>query len=65
MASDERIEVRRRIAAPAHDIFEIVTDPHMHVELDGSGMLLASPDGAPLPRGGRQLRHEDGPRTAR
>ncbi len=48
MAKAERIEVRRRIAAPAHDIFELVTDPNMHVELDGSGMLLSSPGGTPL-----------------
>jgi len=48
MPNEERLEVRRRIAASAHDIFEIVTDPNMHVELDGSGMLLASPDATPL-----------------
>jgi uncharacterized protein YndB with AHSA1/START domain len=48
MSNERRLEVRRRIAAPAHAIFAIVTDPNMHVVLDGSGMLLASPDASPL-----------------
>jgi uncharacterized protein YndB with AHSA1/START domain len=42
--SDERIEVTRRIAAPARAIFAVVSDPEGHVEIDGSGMLEAAPD---------------------
>jgi uncharacterized protein YndB with AHSA1/START domain len=33
------VEVSRRIRAPAHDIFQILTDPARHAELDGSGMV--------------------------
>lgn len=33
------IEVSRRIAAPAHEIFRILADPVRHPDLDGSGML--------------------------
>jgi Polyketide cyclase / dehydrase and lipid transport len=47
MASD-RVSVTRRIAAPAHDIFVIVSDPAGHVRIDGSGMLQAAPDARPI-----------------
>jgi hypothetical protein len=33
------VTVSRRIGAPAHDIFQILTDPVRHQEVDGSGML--------------------------
>jgi hypothetical protein len=33
------IQASRRIGAPAYRIFEILADPHRHVEFDGSGML--------------------------
>jgi hypothetical protein len=33
------IEVSRRIAAAASRIFEILSDPHRHVDFDGSDML--------------------------
>ena len=45
---EDRVAVTRRIAAPAHTIFTIVADPAGHVEIDGSGMLEAAPDAAPL-----------------
>jgi hypothetical protein len=35
----ERIEVDRTIAAPAADIFAVLTDPQGHVAIDSSGML--------------------------
>ncbi|MCV7399289.1 SRPBCC family protein [Mycobacterium fragae] len=35
----ERIDVSRRIAAPAADIFAVLCDPHGHVAIDSSGML--------------------------
>lgn len=44
----ERIAVSRRIAAPASAIFALVTDPNGHVAIDGSGMLVAPADAAPL-----------------
>jgi uncharacterized protein YndB with AHSA1/START domain len=33
------VAVSRRIAAPAADIFTVLTDPGRHPDLDGSGML--------------------------
>jgi hypothetical protein len=40
----DRVSVTRRISAPAHVLFQIVSDPARHVEIDGSGMLQAPPD---------------------
>jgi hypothetical protein len=39
---DERIEVARAIAAPAHDIFRLLCDPQGHVAIDSSGMLMSA-----------------------
>jgi hypothetical protein len=38
-----RIAASRIVKAPPATVFEIVTDPHMQVEVDGSGMLEAAP----------------------
>jgi uncharacterized protein YndB with AHSA1/START domain len=46
--SDTRVSLKRRIDAGAAEIFRIVTDPRMHVEIDGSGMLVAAPEAQPL-----------------
>jgi hypothetical protein len=46
--SDDRVSATRRIAASASDIFDIVTDPAKHVEIDGSHMLVAAQDARPL-----------------
>jgi uncharacterized protein YndB with AHSA1/START domain len=46
--SGERVTVSRTIAAPASRIFEIVSHPQGHVDIDGSGMLEAAVDAAPL-----------------
>jgi hypothetical protein len=46
--SSERISATRRIAAPASKIFEIVSSPDGHIQIDGSGMLEASPEAKPL-----------------
>jgi hypothetical protein len=46
--TQHRASASRRIAAPAGDIFRIVADPKGHVAIDGSGMLVAAPDSAPL-----------------
>jgi uncharacterized protein YndB with AHSA1/START domain len=35
----QRVEVSRRIEAPAARIFGILADPHRHPDFDGSGML--------------------------
>ena len=46
--SSERISATRRIAAPASKIFQIVSSPDGHIQIDGSGMLEAAPDAKPL-----------------
>jgi hypothetical protein len=47
MAAD-RVSATRRIAAPASELFAIVSNPAGHVEIDGSGMLEATPHARPL-----------------
>lgn len=44
----DRVTVTRRIAAPPHAIFLLVSDPARHVDIDGSGMLQAASDARPL-----------------
>jgi hypothetical protein len=39
----ERIAASQTVAATPAQVFRIVTDPAMHVEIDGSGMLEAAP----------------------
>jgi hypothetical protein len=46
MAQEERISTTKRIKAPATAIFDLVRRPDGHVQIDGSGMLLAAPDAA-------------------
>jgi hypothetical protein len=46
--SSERVSVTRRIAAPASELFAIVSNPSGHVDIDGSGMLESAPDARPL-----------------
>jgi len=38
----ERIEVQRAVAAPAGEIFAVLTDPRGHVAIDSTGMLMAA-----------------------
>ncbi len=40
MANDERIEVERTIRAEPAVIFGVLSDPHGHVAIDSSGMLM-------------------------
>jgi hypothetical protein len=37
----DRLSSARLIAAPAASIFRLITDPQGHVDIDGSGMLIA------------------------
>jgi len=46
--STERVSVTRRIAAPAHVLFQIVSSPEGHVQIDGSGMLELAPNSRQL-----------------
>jgi hypothetical protein len=48
LVSADRVSATRRVAAPAHAIFLLVSDPARHVAIDGSGMLQAAPDARPL-----------------
>lgn len=41
-ARDERIEVARAIASEPAAIFEVLRDPHGHVAIDASGMLMSA-----------------------
>ena len=43
VAGDNRIAISRIVNAPPSEIFKVVTDPNMQVEIDGSGMLEAAP----------------------
>jgi uncharacterized protein YndB with AHSA1/START domain len=54
MNGDRRVEVSvsRRIAAPATEIFRVLTAPANHLALDGSGMLRATLDRPVLGRVG-------------
>jgi len=42
-APADRVTATRRIAAPVHAIFLLVSDPARHADIDGSGMLQAAP----------------------
>lgn len=46
--SDQRISTTRHIAASSAEIYALVTNPQMHVAIDGSHMLEAAPDSKPL-----------------
>ncbi|MGD9795127.1 MAG: polyketide cyclase [Acidimicrobiia bacterium] len=48
MSSSDRISCTRVIDASAEKIFSVVTDPNMHVAIDGSGMLMLAPDAKTL-----------------
>lgn len=50
MADDAatRLTLTRRVAASPETVFALVTDPAMHVEIDGSGMLVAAQDAKPV-----------------
>jgi hypothetical protein len=46
--AETRVSLSRRVDATAAEVFAVVTDPRRHVEIDGSGMLVAAPDARPL-----------------
>ena len=46
--TDNRLELTRSIQAPAAAVFAVITDPVGHVKIDGSGMLVAAQDSAPM-----------------
>lgn len=48
IAGGYRLAVSRIVAVPASVIFQMVCDPKLHVEIDGSGMLEAAPNSTPV-----------------
>jgi hypothetical protein len=52
VSSAYRLAVTGRAKTSPAEIFRIVTDPEMHVEIDGSGMLEAAPDSKRLAAAG-------------
>jgi hypothetical protein len=44
---EDRVALTRRVAASPAAVFAVITDPRRHVEIDGSGMLMAT-DAGPL-----------------
>jgi uncharacterized protein YndB with AHSA1/START domain len=48
----DRIAASRTVTASPAEVFRIVTDPAMHVEIDGSGMLQAAPGAKRLEKPG-------------
>jgi len=55
----ERIEVERTIAADPHTIFEVLRDPHGHVTIDSSGMLMDATGEPASAAGDRFVVHMD------
>jgi hypothetical protein len=43
MSSTYRVAVSQKVRATPAEVFRIVTDPDMHVQIDGSDMLKAAP----------------------
>ena len=46
--TDARVSVSRRIGASRADIFRVISSPSGHVDIDGSGMLMAPVDASPM-----------------
>lgn len=44
----QRISVERVIDGTPAEIYAVVTDPAAHVQIDGSGMLVATPESRPV-----------------
>lgn len=42
MSEETRVTVERTIDAPADRIFEVLSNPERHVELDGSGFVRSA-----------------------
>ena len=45
---EARVSVSRRIDASPRDIFAVIASPRGHVDIDGSGMLVAPVDATPV-----------------
>jgi hypothetical protein len=52
VTDEERFTASRTIAAPAADIFRVISDPRGHVAIDASGMLQSAPGTKPVEKVG-------------
>jgi uncharacterized protein YndB with AHSA1/START domain len=59
MTNDERLSVTRTIAARPEAIFAVLTDPHGHVAIDSSGMLMSAEGSVVTAVGDEFLVHMD------
>ena len=57
--TDERMEVRRAIAAGPEEIFAVLRDPEGHVRIDSSGMLMSATGSPASAVGDRFVVHMD------
>ena len=44
--SNDKITVERTIQASSADVFEVLSNPERHVELDGSGFVISDDTGS-------------------
>ncbi len=54
--SDTSISASRTIDASTKDVFRVLSDPHRHVELDGSGFVRSLERGDRIEKSGQQFR---------
>ncbi len=54
--SDTSISATRTIDASSKDLFAVLTNPHRHTELDGSGFVLGLDRGDRIEKNGQQFR---------
>jgi len=55
MTDTTSITVEREIPSPAKDIFDILSNPHRHMELDGSGFVRGLSQGDRITRVGQKF----------
>ncbi len=56
MSDDKQVNVQRTINAPAGAVFDVLSNPHRHVELDGSGFVRGLDRGDRITKVGQQFR---------
>ena len=56
MTDEQRITVSRRIDASTSDVFDVLTNPHRHTELDGSGFVTGIDHGDRITATGQSFR---------
>lgn len=55
MAENNSITVSREIPAPSNDLFDVLSNPHRHAELDSSGFVRSLEQGDRLEKVGQQF----------